>query len=309
MNDSRTMDIVFATTGQSVGQMFGPKPVRSRTHLYQDVYIGFCGKELWGKVSKACRPAGYSFAPRPQYGQLYAFWNENPADPSGFNWDPDQRLRTAIALSRLVRPTSIGFKYAARVKFDTANQIKEIDHGPVNEFLAQAYVAHATKQNWLTDEDVVILKGLLAYFHAVSQDLPERVQRALWNHEFAAAIQWIDVRWTVIATALESLIHTDYKRSTKQFVDRVPPLAARLNLGFSPQDARDAYDKRSSLAHGQKLDTTDDTTTALYCRMEEVLRAAIRTAIEDEKFRDIFRDAARIREEFPLSKNSSAPQC
>jgi hypothetical protein len=83
--------------------------------------------------------------------------------------------------------------------------------------------------------------------------------------------KWIDVRWTVIATALESLLHTDHKRSTKQFVDRVTALATRLKVGFSPQDAKDAYDKRSSLAHGQKLDTTDDTTTALYCRMEEVL--------------------------------------
>jgi hypothetical protein len=75
------------------------------------------------------------------------------------------------------------------VKLDPANHIKEIIPGSVTGLLAHAYVASATKQNWLTEQDVVTLRGLLTGFHAISQSLPERVLHALWNHEYAAAIQ------------------------------------------------------------------------------------------------------------------------
>jgi hypothetical protein len=66
VNDLRTVDIVFATTMQSNGQMSQPGPVRSRIQLHQDLYIGLCSQELWNEVFKACRPAGHSFALVPQ---------------------------------------------------------------------------------------------------------------------------------------------------------------------------------------------------------------------------------------------------
>jgi hypothetical protein len=265
------------------------------------VYIGFCSKELWENVFKACQPSGYSLdPPTPLWGQLYAFWNENPTDPAELIWDPDRSLATTVALSRLIHPTSIGFKYGARVILGPDNCIKEIIPGPVSGLLADVYVAAPTARDWLADSDALALQSLLTRYHTASAALPPRVRRALWNHEFAAAIQWIDVRWTVIATALESLVHTDRSQSTRQFVNRVTALANRVGVSFSRQDAQDAYDNRSLLAHGQDLSNTDPTTTALYCRMEEVLRVAIRTAIEDDNFRDIFLDENRIRQEFPL---------
>jgi hypothetical protein len=251
-------------------------------------------------VFTACRPRGQSFDPVPQFGQLYALWNDDPADPSEFSWDPDQSLATAVALSRLIHPTSIGFEYSARVIFGSDNRIKQIIPGPVSGLLAHAYVTPTAPRNWLTDNDVSVLRSLLASFHVVSADLPPRVQRALWNHEYAFTVQWIEVRWTVVATALESLVHTDRRQSTKQFIDRVTALANRVGVSFSPGDAGRAYDLRSSLAHGQGLGTGDDATTALYCRMEEVLRASVRLAIQDAAFRDIFRIDDQIRAAFPL---------
>src|SRR5262245_22343261 len=104
---------------------------------------------------------------------------------------------------------------------------------------------------------------------------PHVFQRAFWNYAYAFWVQWIDIRWTVVATALESMVHTDRPKSTKQFVDRVTALANRVSVGFSRSDAEQAYDLRSSLAHGQGLGTGNAATTALYCRMEEVLRASV----------------------------------
>ncbi len=300
MSMSRTVDIVFATTAGTNGEMSPSQPIRTGTQLYKGVQIGRQSNELWKAVLTACRPPGCSFTPRLQFGQRYAFWNDNPAKPSEFNWDPDQSLATAVALSRLIHPTSIGFEYSARVIFSPDNRIKQIIPGPVSGLLAHAYVAPFATRNWLTENDVAALYSLLASFHAASADLPPRVQRALWNHEYAAALQWIDVRWTVVATALETLVHTCRRQSTRQFIDRVTTLANRVGVSFSREDAEGAYDLRSSLAHGQGFGTEDDATTTLYCRMEEVLRTSIRTAIQDAAFRDIFRNDDQIREEYPL---------
>src|SRR4030095_3442352 len=188
MNKLRTVDLVFATTSQSNGKMSAPGPVRTETQLHGGVRIGLQSNELWKAVLTACRPQGYSFAPTPLFGQLYALWNENPADPTGFNWDPDQSLATAIALSRLIHPTSTGFEYSARVIFKHNDSLKQIIPGPVSGLLAHAYAAPTAPRNWLTDNDVSVLRSLLASFYAASADLPPRVQRALWNHEYAFTV-------------------------------------------------------------------------------------------------------------------------
>jgi len=302
MNKLRTVDLVFATTALSDGEMRDPKPAREEREVYGSVRIGLRSNELWKAVLTACEPPGFSYdLPSLGPGQLYTLWNDNPADSTGFNWDPDQRLETAVVLSRLIHPTSIGFKYSARVIFDHANGIKQIIPGPVSG-LPHAYVITSTApRDWLTDNEVSVLRSLLADFYAISSaNLPSRIQRALWNYVYAFEVRWIDIRWTVVATALESLVHTDRNRSTKQFIDRVTALANRVGVSFSLGDAERAYDLRSSLAHGQELGTGDDATTALYCRMEEVLRASVCLAIQDAAFRDIFRTDDQIRVAFPL---------
>lgn len=301
MNDLKTVDIVFATTQQTHSGMLASGLIRTRTQLYQEVYIGPQDNELWKAVCTACRPRGYSFDPVLQFGQLYAFWNENPGKPSEYIWDPDQSLASAVVLSRLIHPTSTGFEYSARVMFSSDGKVEKIIPGPVSGLLAQAYVAPPVTRNWLTDNEASDLHDLLIDYHAISTNLPPRIKRALWNHEYAAACYWEEIRWTIIATALESLVHTDRDRSTKQFVHRVAALADRVGVNFTQDDAKNAYDNRSTLAHGQEVAPGENATTALYCRMEAVLRSAVRTAIHDATFRAIFDSDDNIRAEFPLS--------
>src|SRR4030095_12011012 len=189
MGDLKTIDIVFATTSQTNGEIISPGPIQTPTQLYQGIYIGLQSKNLWKEVYTACRPRGYSFDPTPQFGQLYAFCNDNPANPSEYNWDPDKGLATSVVLSRLIHPTSTGFEYSARVVLSLNSQIKQIIPGPVSGLLAQAYTDPPVTRNWFTDNDVSALRILLASFYANSVNLPSRIQRALWNHEYAAAIQ------------------------------------------------------------------------------------------------------------------------
>ena len=300
MNDVKTVDIVFATSQQIESGIRASDLIGTSAQLHQKIFIGRQNNELWEAVCTACRPRGYSFDPVPQFGQLYAFWNENPGEPSKYIWDPDENLASAVALSRLVHPTSTGFEYSARIMFNSDSKIKQIIPGPVSGFLAHAYVAPPVTRNWLTDNDVSALHNLLVDYHAISPNRSRRIGRALWNHEYAAASQYLDVRWTTIATALESLVHTDRHSSTKQFVHRVTALANRVGINFTQDDARNAYDLRSTLAHGQEVVPCEDATTDLYRRMESILRSAIRTAIHDATFRAIFDSDDNIRAEFPL---------
>jgi hypothetical protein len=182
-------------------------------------------------------------------------------------------------------------------------QIRQIIPGAVSGPLAQAYVADRAARDFLTDKDATVTGNLLVGFHENSATFPARLQRAFWNHEYAAGIEWLDIRWTVVATALESLVHTDRRSSTRQFVDRVAALADRVQVRFSRGDAVQAYDLRSRLAHGGSLGSVERTTTDLYCRMEEVLRASIRTAIQDSNLRAIFGNDDRIRAELRATEN------
>lgn len=298
-DERRVIDIVFAVSSGTGNSEHLPPPIKKKTPLSETVYLGRQPYELWEAVYKACRPCGHAFDPTPQFGPRYAFWNTRPAQPDGYNWDPDQSLATAVALSRLVRPTSIGFKYSARVTLGSANQIELIVPGPVCGLLAHAYVV-PDGHDWLSDQDASEVSCLFASFAEISSSLPKRVKRAFWNCEYAAALEWVDVRWTVIAAGLEALVHTDRNGSTRQFVDRVATLAKRLSVDFTESDVERAYDVRSSGVHGRGFESLDDSTLAVYCKMETVLRSSIRRAIEDGAFRGIFLDEERIRAEFPL---------
>ena len=306
-NERRVIDIVFATTS-GIGS-FGdfPPPTKKQVQLSETIFLGRQPNELWDAVYAACKPRGYAFNPTPQFGQRYAFWNTGPTQPDGYNWDPDQSLATAVALSRLVHPSSIGFEYSARVTCRSDNQIDLIVPGPVSGLLAHAYVV-PVDYDWLGDDDASQVSRLFASFAEISSNLPTRVKRAFWNCEYAAALEWVDVRWTVVATGLESLVHTDRYQSTRQFVQRVTGLADRLSVDFTEDDAERAYDLRSSGVHGRGFESLDDSTLALYYKMETVLRSSIPRAIEDAAFRDIFLGEDRIRAEFPLKGTRKRPE-
>src|SRR5262245_59869953 len=134
MNKLRTIDLVFATTTLSDGEMGTPKSARTEREVYGSIRIGLQSDELWKEVRTACKPKGYSFDPTDFIGQLYALWNDNPDDPTGLVWDPDRSLETVLVLSRLIHPTRIGFEYSARIVFHNNNSIKEIIPGPVSGF-------------------------------------------------------------------------------------------------------------------------------------------------------------------------------
>lgn len=204
-----------------------------------------------------------------------------------------------MALSRLVHPTSIAFRYAARIASGEDGQVKEVSPGPDTDHGASAFVAGQNHRDWLVKADLEELKKLVALLPLGS--LPPRLVRAFWYHEFAARTEYVDVRWTLVSTALEALVHTDRDQSTKQFKKRVSQLAAKVGLSsFTESDAETAYDRRSSLAHGQGLGSFTGVELHLYEQMESVLRKVLKHAVLNTPFAAVFTSEKAIQTSWPL---------
>src|SRR5260370_36993034 len=82
-------------------------------------------------------------------------------------------------------------------------------------------------RDWLAEGDARQLRDLVA---RLPLSVPTRVSRALWYFEMAARNYFADVRWTLISTGLEALIHTERGHSTHQFKTRAAKLATHLGM-------------------------------------------------------------------------------
>lgn len=204
-----------------------------------------------------------------------------------------------MALLRLAHPTSIFFRYAARIRYAADGQVEPVVPGLVTGHGANAFVAGQNHRDWLVEDDLKKLKNLVG--HLAPNNLPPRVRRAFWYHEFAARTEYVDVRWTLVSTALEALVHTDREQSTKQFKKRVPQLAAEVGLrSFTGGGAETAYDRRSSLAHRQGLASFSGPDRQLYDQIESILHEALKRAVLDPTFAGVFTNETAIRKRWPL---------
>jgi len=283
----------------------GPDHVHvMRIDLSSDLWVGKLNEEIAEAVFDGCEPMGQMTKKAPrQFGQLYAFVRDPaPVEPL-YEWDSDSRLQTCVALSRLVHPTSVSFRYAARILVRPGEEMQVIP-GQVTGHGADAWVAKENHRDYLTNDDLVVLRQLMTGFPL--ELLPARVWRALWYHEFAARIRYLDVRWTLISTALEALVHTDRCNSTRQFTKRVPELARELGgCEFREADAKVAYDLRSSLSHGQGLVAPSKETQDIYERMETVLRQTLMRCILESEIAAIFSSDMTVRDRWPCRQGKS----
>jgi histidyl-tRNA synthetase len=268
---------------------------QGRFQLTDDLWVGKLAVGVAKKVIDSCEPPGlWEFQPVRQYAQLYAF-GRDVGDSTDLNWDPDNRLYTCIALSRIVHPTTISLAYAVRLMDRPAGL--EIVPGPIRGHSSSAFLAAEGDRDWLTDENLDELKVLLAKLEW--KTLPNRIRRAIQGNDYAAGEQLLDFRWTTMTAALEGLVHTDRRRSTAQFVGRVERLASDLGLlNVAAADLEAIYDLRSVLAHGGAFSKAHGETLRLYNLMSLVLRSAVKKAIVNESFRNVFSTDETVRSHF-----------
>src|SRR4051794_1344664 len=120
-------------------------PIIDRVNIGHDVFIERLDGAVARKLSEQCSAGGVG----NQSAQRYSFVRAFPAgDPDDF--DEDQRLQTAIALSRLIRPTSVGLEESAQV-WGPMNEARSlvIRPGPITGPASEAYVADRARPDWL----------------------------------------------------------------------------------------------------------------------------------------------------------------
>ncbi|MEW6357756.1 MAG: hypothetical protein AB1696_15595 [Planctomycetota bacterium] len=277
--------------------------IGSRYDVAPDLWIGPLAEGEAQMVLKACDAPDCWSGKIPWLTapvELYSFVREEPPRGTTERWDEDARLTTCIALSRLVHPTSVGFHYAARVFRDPSGAIRERDirSGTLGGKHDFAYVAEETR-DWLTIADADELRMLMSLWP--KSNLPQRITRAMLYCDEAAYCDHINLRWTLVATAIEALVHTDRMKSTKQFVKRVPLLMAEVGGSpISKREAEDMYEYRSALAHGEGLNQSPATLKNLYLKMEQLLRLTLLHAIQQPTFAQFLADPNQVKAKWPV---------
>jgi hypothetical protein len=285
--------------------------------LGRRVRIDRLSREDQELVMNACTPRGHNFAPIRQFGQRYSFvLDVDPAEyeEHPFRWDRDGVLYNAFTLSRLVRDHAYSLEYAARI-VDFEDGTQTVIYTTIAPGRKAAYRLRRDRE-WLDPAEGAELRDLLAAYWEAKLSPLTRVGKAIWRAEYATSIAWGDLSVPFLASGLECLLKTERYKATRQFVARVPALAAEVGVDGVDEDlAERIYDARSSWIHGAHVelfsgkgqDSEGPATReqwevfAEIARVQDVLRAAVRRSIEDREFREIFADDDSIRRRWPLN--------
>jgi hypothetical protein len=273
--------------------------------------------DLAEQVIHASVPRGLNFEPVRQFGQLYSFWREIAEEEwradneqSMFLWDPARAIGEAVVLSRLVLDNAHSYEFAGRV-IDRTDGYRKI--APLTGYDGRVAYRARKARFWFTDAEATELRTLLELYRAVKDVLPDRVKRALWQAELSAQSRYLTEAVTHIATGLEALLNAGEEEPiAAQFVKRSRQLADELEIeGTSNTYWSWIYGARSHVVHGaeSKLlaptgwaesDEEPPPDVVKIAKAQDVLRAAIRRAIEDDDYRGVFETEDAIRERWPL---------
>ncbi len=222
---------------------------------------------------------------------------------SSFGWDRDQRIQTAVALGRLVRPTPVNLRYAVRITGAFQSGAYSMYPAEVRGHAAHSAVMQPADA-WLREADFTAWRDLLLAWDAAPFDATTpRWSRAMWHLEYTMTMPYFHLRWPLVALAFEGLITTNVFDSGGQFRVRFAQVRAMLGLAsVSEQDAKKIWGHRSDVVHGGQMPDAATEAGRLYGLLEETLRESIRRAIVDPQFRAHFASPATINATFPVPK-------
>jgi hypothetical protein len=190
-----------------------------------------------------------------------------------------------------------GFVHLSVISKLTPNDSLRIVPAEIHGLSPDTFLSPNHQRDWLSQAEAKFAVELDAKTEPLTQpSFPRRVSRALWYYDYTQKTYYADLRWTLIATALEALIHTGTRGSTKHFFQRVPALAADVGAPtLTTDECEAAYDFRSRLSHGDGfLSDIPAAEITLYDKLEETLRLAILKAFMEPTFATIFLDDSQI---------------
>jgi hypothetical protein len=263
--------------------------------LNSDIWIERLDERIAKNIQKACEPPHFNVDTEEYDRHLYAFVRRVPAVEKR-RYEGLEELFAVIALSRLIHPTSIGYRYCVRVFHfglkDSAIQAIQYRGISPDVFLGSKH------RDWLSVDDAENLHKLMPWV-SVNKPMHARIHRAYWNHEYAMRSYYLDMRWTLIVSGLEALINVWKKGKNDnktQFCGRVRLLADEFKVRLSDDELTSAWRLRSKLAHNEgflyDLDATlpKNQHDVVYEKLEDLLRMTLRQCLVDENFGNRFRD-------------------
>ncbi len=269
----------------------------ARFELSDDVWVEKLDREFAICIQRACEPANHNMQSDVSDRHRYAFIRKTPENEATRD-EGVVGLFTVIALSRLVRPTSTGDRYCAKI----------LPHGGTDPPIQALQIAGVcpdiflgdNSRDWLSPDDGLELLKLMPWV-SMDKKIHGRVHRAFWNHEHAMRTYYLDTRWNLVVSGLEALIIVGKRHVRKQFVCRVRKLAVEFGLDLSEVELNKAYTLRSELAHAQSFlfglhaVLPPNEHRPLYDKLESLLRATLRKCFLDEAFGRHFADDAAVK--------------
>jgi hypothetical protein len=315
VREVRDIAVVPTRTDAATGEDFRVHPPASGVQLGRGLTIERLSNADYALLMASCVARGHYFFAVPQWGQRYAFVRRVPLEDyeaNKYGWDDDHTLSYALQMSRLIRDNSHCSEFAARIVDHEDDEQQVI---PLASFDARLAFRYGRERDWLDAGEADELRDLLTAFWQVEPDWPARVQRAMRHCERASQLPFFQESQPRLVTALEAILNTSTSHVSKQFRERVPALAAELGIdGISKRMADRQYEARSQAYHGgevrlfsghpgsaaPELTEPEERVLAETRLLQQVIRRAMRLAIEDASIRDLLGDESAVRERFPV---------
>jgi hypothetical protein len=224
-----------------------------------------------------------------------------------------QLILRAIILSRLVKPTPIGYDSVWVKSFYHSNGTTNHYHKQVINNLNVAFLTRGAEDgNTITEADAVVMAELWNSLQFFLDDANEpkyrRIVRATKFNELAYAVYFAEISHPTFHSALESMICTSHRQNQAQVTQRLPQLISFI----STQQAKEIYLTCCDFKHAaqalmqQKTSSIGALAASDQKRLDAVilLRRAIRDilikALRDRSFADVLADPKLLRQKYKV---------
>ena len=301
--------VLHIGTGPSAAEQEAGAPplvtAKGRFPLSDDTWIESLDEDTAKHIQTACEPPHFNIGTQPYDRHLYAFVRRAPMIEKGI-YEGLENLFAVIAMSRLIRPTSTGDRYCVKV-FHFGLKDSAIHAIQYRGISADAFLG-INQRDWLSLDDGESLRKLMPWL-SVGKPMHSRIRRAYWSHEYAVRSYYLDMRWTLVVSGLEALINVWKKGKSDnkaQFLKRTRLLADEFKAPLSDPELISGWALRSKLAHNEaflyELDKTlpVNQQSAVYQKLEDLLRVTLKRCLLDHNFGDRFKDDATVEKSWPI---------
>lgn len=222
-----------------------------------------------------------------------------------------QLILKTIVLSRLVKPTSIGYDNVwVKSFYRSDGKVQHYHDQFINNLNVAFPIARLEDANTITDADAKTMADLWDSFAYLfdNAETYKRLVRSIKFHEVAYSIYFAETAHPIMHAALESLICTGYTHNKAQVTQRLPQLVSFVNQ----DQAEDIYKLCGNFKHAaeamlQDLSSASGKLTESDQRRVDaviLLRLAIRDllvrALKDRSFADLLADKVLLKQRYPV---------